>query len=122
MFLYTLFLAVDANFKLKGKDRQIKDIELLPGQGAFVEETEYQEHLKAYVEEPEVRVCFLLIIVCLISVTPQINTCHSEHDAIVRAAVRQTPGYSVTGAGLVVCSRHGFVRPNGAGDLQKGEK
>ncbi|TFK16704.1 hypothetical protein FA15DRAFT_569430, partial [Coprinopsis marcescibilis] len=32
-----------------------------------------------------------------------------------------TPGYSVTGAGLVVCSCHCLVHPNGAGNLQKGE-
>ncbi|KAJ2911924.1 hypothetical protein MD484_g8492, partial [Candolleomyces efflorescens] len=37
-------------------------------------------------------------------------------------SVRCTPGYDVTGAGIVICSRHGFVRPNGAGNLQKGER
>lgn len=52
----------------------------------------------------------------------QISTCQSEHDAIMRAAVRRTPGYDVTGAGVVICSRHGLVRPNGVGDLQKGER
>ncbi|KAH6905400.1 hypothetical protein BKA70DRAFT_1373172 [Coprinopsis sp. MPI-PUGE-AT-0042] len=79
LFIYTLFLAMDANFKLKGKDRKLTDLEMTPG------------------------------------------TCHSEHDAIVRASVRRTPGYNVTGAGLVICSRHGLVHPNGIGDLQKGE-
>lgn len=52
----------------------------------------------------------------------QINTCESEHDAIVRAQTRCTPGYAVSGTGLVVCSRHALVRRNGAGDLPKGEK
>jgi hypothetical protein len=52
----------------------------------------------------------------------KINTCRSEHDALVRAAVRCTPGYKVTGVILVICPRHGLVRRNGAGDLQKGEK
>ncbi|PPQ82072.1 hypothetical protein CVT24_009738, partial [Panaeolus cyanescens] len=103
-FLYTLFVAVDANFKLKGKDRGLDDVELGPGWGAFVEEVEYQAYLSQYEAEPE------------------INTCDSEHDAVLRASIRQTPGYSVTGAGLVICSRHCLVRPNGAGDLQKGEK
>lgn len=50
------------------------------------------------------------------------NTCESEHDAIVKANTRSTPGYAVTGCGLVVCARHSFVRKNGAGDLQKGER
>ena len=52
----------------------------------------------------------------------KVNTCKSEHDALVRAAVRCTPGYMVTGTILVLCPRHGLVRKNGVGDLQKGEK
>ncbi|PPR07940.1 hypothetical protein CVT24_001008 [Panaeolus cyanescens] len=103
-YLYTLFVAVDANFKLKGKDRGLEDVELAPGWGAFVEENQYQQYISQYEAEPE------------------INTCDSEHDAVLRASIRRTPGYSVTGAGLVICSRHCLVRPNGAGDLQKGEK
>ena len=53
-FLYTLYLAIDTNFKLKGKDRKIQDIELMPGTGVFVEESAYQEHLRSYVDQPEV--------------------------------------------------------------------
>ncbi|KAH9956388.1 hypothetical protein BGW80DRAFT_1439367 [Lactifluus volemus] len=104
LFLYTLFLAVDANFKLKGKDRGIHDPELAPGWASFVEEGRYQEHIAQYVDQPE------------------INTCQSEHDALVRAVVRCTPGYSVTGVGLCICPRHCLIRKNGAGDLQKGER
>ncbi|KIL55027.1 hypothetical protein M378DRAFT_49831, partial [Amanita muscaria Koide BX008] len=104
LFLYTLFLAADANFKLKGKDRGINDPELAPGWASFVEEGRYQEHIMQHVDQSE------------------INTCQSEHDALVRAAVRCTPGYSVTGTGLCVCARHCLVRKNGVGDLQKGER
>lgn len=53
--MYTLFIAVDANFKLKRKDRGINDPELAPGWGSFVEERGYQDHIKNYVEQPEVR-------------------------------------------------------------------
>jgi hypothetical protein len=56
-FLYTLFLAVDANFKLKCKDRGIHDPELAPGWASFVEEGRYQEHIAQYVDQPEVCVC-----------------------------------------------------------------
>ncbi|KAF8498956.1 hypothetical protein F5888DRAFT_1612042, partial [Russula emetica] len=49
-------------------------------------------------------------------------TCQSEHDALVQAAVRCTPGYSATGVGLCICPRHCLIRKNGAGDLQKGER
>jgi Kyakuja-Dileera-Zisupton transposase len=61
------------------------------------------------------RIIFIIFII-------KINTCQSEHDALVRAAVRCTPGYKVTGTILVLCPRHGLVRKNGVGDLQKGEK
>ncbi|KAI0245468.1 hypothetical protein BJV78DRAFT_1356698 [Lactifluus subvellereus] len=53
-FLYTLFLAANANFKLKGKDRGINDPELAPGWASFVEEGRYQEHIRQYVDQPEV--------------------------------------------------------------------
>jgi hypothetical protein len=52
--VYTLFLAVDANFKLKGKNRGINDLELAPGWASFVEEGNYQDHIKNYVNQPEV--------------------------------------------------------------------
>ncbi|KAH6886031.1 hypothetical protein BKA70DRAFT_1465400 [Coprinopsis sp. MPI-PUGE-AT-0042] len=90
LFIYTLFLAMDANFKLKGKDRKLTDLEMTPGWSYCVNEHKYQHHLLEFADEAE------------------ISTCHSEHDAIVRASVRRTPGYNVTGAGLVICSRHGL--------------
>ena len=52
----------------------------------------------------------------------KVNTCQSEHDALVCAAVRSTPSYKVTGTILVICTHHGLVQLNGVGDLQKGEK
>jgi hypothetical protein len=67
-FLYTLFLAVDANFKLKGKARKINDVELAPGLGCFVEENGYQRHLTQYVNESEVKSH---------SMVPQIHITHS---------------------------------------------
>ena len=53
-FLYALFIAVDGNFKLKGKERHLQDVELVPGWGAYVPETEYQNHIANYVDEAEV--------------------------------------------------------------------
>lgn len=58
----------------------------------------------------------------MILLLAQINTCESEHDAIVKASIKATAGYAVSGAGLVLCSRHLLVRKNGVGDLQKGER
>jgi hypothetical protein len=48
-------LAIDANFKLKGKDRKLSDVEMMPGFGVFVEESKYQTHLQNYVDQPEVQ-------------------------------------------------------------------
>lgn len=53
-FLYILYLAIDGNFKLKGKERNINDVELMPGLGAFVTETDYKSHIANYVDQPEV--------------------------------------------------------------------
>jgi hypothetical protein len=39
---------------LKGKERNLKDVELMPGWGPFVEELEYQKYIANYVDEPEV--------------------------------------------------------------------
>jgi hypothetical protein len=57
-FLYILYISVDANFKLKGKERGLEDVELMPGWGPFVEESEYQSYIANYVDEPEVRTLF----------------------------------------------------------------
>lgn len=54
-WLYTLFLAIDANFKLKSKSRQLNEFELGPGWSYFVASAPYQKHLASFVGEPEVR-------------------------------------------------------------------
>jgi hypothetical protein len=53
-FLYLLYIAVDANFKLKGKERGLKDVELTPGWGAYVPQDEYTAHISNYVDQVEV--------------------------------------------------------------------
>lgn len=54
--------------------------------------------------------------------TCQPNLCDSELRAVDHANKRRSDGYVATGVGAVVCARHGLVRPNGMGDLQKGER
>ncbi|KAG6808040.1 hypothetical protein H0H92_005612 [Tricholoma furcatifolium] len=97
-WLYTLFLAIDANFKLRLKNRGLSDTELAPGWAYYVEDSAYQNHLKNYIDQPE-----------------------SEHDAIARANTRHLPGHLVSGTGLVLCARHALIRRNGVADLTKGE-
>jgi hypothetical protein len=47
-------MAIDANFKLKNKDRGIKDTELDPGLGCYVEHSRYQQHLDDHETQTEV--------------------------------------------------------------------
>jgi hypothetical protein len=48
------------------------------------------------------------------------STCVS-HDAVNKPD-REARGLAASGAGTVDCARHNFKRPNGVGDLQKGER
>jgi len=53
-YLYILYLAIDANFELKGKDCKTTDIDLMLGLGAFVNEDQYQDFVKDNIDQPEV--------------------------------------------------------------------
>ena len=53
--------------------------------------------------------------------TDQSSTCGVEHKAIVNSNLRKD-GYTASGVAAVMCGRHALARPNGVGDLQKGEK
>ncbi|KZS90570.1 hypothetical protein SISNIDRAFT_386166, partial [Sistotremastrum niveocremeum HHB9708] len=103
LWLFTLYLAIDANFRLKLKDRGIsKDPELGSGWAYFVEHTKYMEQISKSQDLT--------------------SDCDSTHRAIERAHLKSHKGYTVTGVGAVICGRHGLVRPNGIGDLQVGER
>ncbi|KAJ6528210.1 hypothetical protein B0H19DRAFT_1083730 [Mycena capillaripes] len=104
-FLYMLLLAVDANFRLKNRIRnnEIDDLTLGPGWGYWVEPQKYQEHLKKYINETDVSTCIAFA-------------------ALLQKDTRLTTGLRVSGVGGCVCARHECMRPNGLGDLQKGER
>ncbi|KAJ7456847.1 hypothetical protein B0H11DRAFT_2243727 [Mycena galericulata] len=104
-FLYMLMVALDANFKLKNRLRANErfDPPLGPGWGAFVEPSEYKEHLRNYVGENDISTCIAFA-------------------ALLQKDTRLTTGLRTSGVGGCVCARHECVRPNGLGDLQKGER
>ncbi|TFY77801.1 hypothetical protein EWM64_g6209 [Hericium alpestre] len=56
-YLYTLLLAMDANFKAKLKNHGYKDIELAAGMGYFVPEPLYCKHLNLHKDEAEMKSC-----------------------------------------------------------------
>ncbi|KAF7341809.1 CxC2 domain-containing protein [Mycena sanguinolenta] len=104
-FLYALFLAIDANFRMKRK--QVSSEEADPGlnDGAafFSEVKAYMEHVRKHWDfEQEKSRCV-------------------SHDA-VNQPDREARGTASSGIGTVDCARHNMKRPNGVGDLQKGER
>ncbi|KAJ7712309.1 hypothetical protein B0H16DRAFT_1342655 [Mycena metata] len=104
-YLYRTILALDANFKLKNRIRtnERDDPPLGPGWGAWVDPARYKEHLKKYIAENDVSTCIAFA-------------------ALTQKETRNTVGLRVSGVGACVCARHECVRPNGMGDLQKGER
>ncbi|KAJ7453515.1 hypothetical protein FB451DRAFT_1519932 [Mycena latifolia] len=104
-FLYVLFLAIDANFRLKRKDvsSEEKDPGLANGWSFFGEVTAYMAHLDKHWDQKQER-----------------STCVS-HDAVDKPD-RESLGTASSGIGTVDCARHNMKRPNGVGDLQKGER
>jgi hypothetical protein len=59
-WIYAQFIAVDANFKLKLKNRRIEDPELGSGWSYFVENSQYTRHVARNPREKDVRVYYLL--------------------------------------------------------------
>ncbi|KAJ7248910.1 hypothetical protein B0H12DRAFT_1203047 [Mycena haematopus] len=107
-YLYLLVLAMDANFRLKNRLRanEHDDPSFGPGWGYLVEEGPYKEHLCGYVGEADI--CRLVTCIAFA--------------ALMQKDTRMTTGLRVSGVGGVVCARHELVRPQGLGDLQKGER
>ncbi|KAF7797641.1 hypothetical protein EIP86_008841 [Pleurotus ostreatoroseus] len=104
-FIYTMFIAIDANFRLKRRaiSNETRDPALGSGLGYFVEDTTYRAHLAEYVDQEEICTCTGLA-------------------ALLQANKRWSKGYAATGVGMACCVRHGFILPNGVGDLQVGER
>ncbi|KAJ6458733.1 hypothetical protein C8R45DRAFT_1109846 [Mycena sanguinolenta] len=102
--LYTIYIALDACFRLKRQlvSSELKDPDLGSGWAYMVETEPYREYLR--------------------NITPQkeMDTC-SGLAALDYANTKFSRGYSTTGVGMGVCARHEFVLANGVGDLQKRE-
>ncbi|KAG1904044.1 uncharacterized protein F5891DRAFT_1126943 [Suillus fuscotomentosus] len=94
-WLYAVFLAIDANFRLKRRNvsSDHADPSLSSGWSYFVEEKEYKAFLAEHLTEAQEK-----------------STC-SSHSAVNMADTKQAQGLAATGVGTV-----------DFGDLQKGEK
>ncbi|KAF8341779.1 hypothetical protein F5887DRAFT_918968 [Amanita rubescens] len=104
-WLYTLFLALDANFRMTRKNvsNEERDPCLTQHRGYFVNSKEYQDHLQTHGGKRQAP-----------------STCVS-HDAVNSADTKDSRGLLITGIGTVDCARHDMKCPNSVGDLQKGE-
>ncbi|KAF8128075.1 hypothetical protein K438DRAFT_1789652 [Mycena galopus ATCC 62051] len=107
-FIYWLFLAQDANFRLSNRtvSSEVADPILGDGFGFFCKREGpdgYKAHIAKNVDEAEISNC-------------------SGFQAMFMANTKRTKGLRTTGVGGVTCSRHNMWRGNGIGDLQVGEK
>ncbi|KAJ7150418.1 hypothetical protein C8R46DRAFT_1043775 [Mycena filopes] len=104
-FLYTLFIALDACFRLKRRlvSNELKDPDLGSGWAYMVDTAPYREYLRGVTAQKEMQTC-------------------SGLAALDHANTKFSRGYSTTGVVMGVCGRHEFVQANGVGDLQKGER
>ncbi|TFK88753.1 hypothetical protein K466DRAFT_488291 [Polyporus arcularius HHB13444] len=106
-WLYCLFLAMDANFRLRRKNVSSDDVDpdLNKGSAYIVEEQAYKAHLTAFDKLP----------------MTTSNHCNN-HDAVNLATLKGAVHLASTGVVSVDCARHEMKRPCSTGDLQKGER
>ncbi|THU99177.1 hypothetical protein K435DRAFT_659501, partial [Dendrothele bispora CBS 962.96] len=104
-FIYNMFLAFDACFRLKRKKISSwrKDPSLQDGWSYFVENGPYLQWCKAMRDQKEMSTCTGL------ATLDHANTKYNE-------------GYSETGKGCGLCARHEMLLKNGMGALQVGER
>lgn len=119
-WLYSYFLAVDANFRLKLKSRGISDPEIGSGWSYFVSSKEYIEHVSTRKSDAEVNLKSWSW--SRFSCSFQAVGCTSSFHAVTQANVKSSKNYIATGVVACVCARHSLMQKNGVGDLQFGER
>ncbi|KAG2096706.1 uncharacterized protein F5147DRAFT_747542 [Suillus discolor] len=107
-FLYALFVAINANFRLARRNVSSDTVDpgLNHGYTFFVEETAFKSFLNLHGH--------------IIQEFTWKSTC-SSHNAVNMADTKASRGLAATGAGTIDCAQHNFKQPNSVGDLQKGE-
>ena len=119
-FVYTTFVAIDANFRLKRRaiSSDARDPSMSSGWGCFVEGREYREHILKHTDQQDVSLDSHSSF--RYSRPYQISTCTGF--AALMNANKSMRGYATSGVAMAIDARHGFILPNGVGDLQKGER
>jgi hypothetical protein len=120
-WLYSYFLAVDANFRLKLKRRGINDPEIGSGWSYFVKATPYGEHISQATIEKEVSLLEPLVSATFLTCFKVVG-CGSDFHAVNQANSKSSKDYIASGVVACVCARHCLMQKNGVGDLQRGER
>ncbi|KAJ7169138.1 hypothetical protein C8R43DRAFT_1121027 [Mycena crocata] len=108
---FVILVSIQTNF---GNGREFQDEKShsrsrtrrpIPGAwlGRFRRAKAYKRHLQHYIAEKDISTCIAFA-------------------ALTQKDTRNTTGLRVSGVGGCVCARHECIRPNGLGDLQKGER
>ncbi|KAF7967079.1 hypothetical protein HWV62_35917 [Athelia sp. TMB] len=105
-FIYELFLAADANFRMVRRkvSSESANPTLSPGLSYFCEMSKYREHLAKYGDQKETH------SMCV------------KHHAVGDANTSRFANLAASGIGTVDCTQHMMKRPNSVGELQKGER
>lgn len=120
-WLYSYFLAVNANFRLKLKSRGISNPKIGSGWSYFVGNEEYGKHVSQKNTEMEVSSLELFILANRI-IRSKAVSCSSDFHTINQANSKSSKDYIASGVVACVCVRHSLMQKNGVGDLQRGER
>lgn len=104
-WIYTTFLANNANFRLRNENVSTRehDPPLADGTAYFVNGQPYQKWMDQNAMQEEMPTC-------------------SGFATVHLANIKNAKGLRVSGVAGVCCARHSCLRPNGLGDLRRGEK
>ncbi|KAL1724984.1 hypothetical protein EV714DRAFT_277963 [Schizophyllum commune] len=104
-YLYVLFIALDACFRLKRRkiSNRERDPSLADGGSYMVESAPFEAYIKAADEQTDISTCTGL-------------------SAVDHANTKFSKGYSETGKAMGLCARHEFVQKNGVVPTQVGER
>ncbi|EIW79765.1 hypothetical protein CONPUDRAFT_34829, partial [Coniophora puteana RWD-64-598 SS2] len=105
-WLYSLFVAIDANFRLKRKkvSSESADPSLGCGLSYFVRDEPFREHVSSHARDSQDK-----------------SSCAS-HKAVNKLNTKFSEGLATTGVGTIDCARHNIKLPCGVGNLNGAER
>jgi hypothetical protein len=120
-WLYSYFLAVNGNFRLRLKNHGINDPEIGSRWSYFVENPPYTECISQNTVQTEVSPLVLLVAANFLTGSKAIG-CELDFHAVNKANSKSSKYYIASGVVVCVCARHSLMQKNRVGDLQLGER